>query len=439
MLDDDPTPMLQRLMAWLTPFTACFGHRAQAVSLGHYVAGLLSDSPRKSMQAMLTRLTDPPAYQSLQHFITHAPWSAAAMWRILRAQVPERRGVLLLDDTGFPKKGDHSVGVARQYSGSLGKVGNCQVAVTAALWTGARAWLLGAALYLPESWTSDAARCARAGVPDPVRLKKKWQLALTLLREVRAAGIHLTAVLSDSGYGDATVLRTALHRLKLPYGLGVSSTLTVFVGRPDWRAPRVVAASRQRRPRATLGPETPLPVTVKALADSWPATAWRRITWHHADQPERAATCAAVRVTPAHDWTRTRPLPEIWLLCERPEDRPGVTKYYFVHLPAPTPLRDLVTFVHQRWPIEQQYQQLKTELGLDHFEGRTYAGWTHHLVVSAVAYAFLQQERMHAASALTFEAVHTMVMEVFVGLLFASRPRYAAWMEKARHLLPLRL
>jgi SRSO17 transposase len=372
VLDDDPTPMLQRLVTWLTPFTACFGHRAQAVALGHYTAGLLSDSPRKSMQAMLARLTDPPAYQSLQHFITHAPWSAASMWRVLRTRVPERRGILLLDDTGFPKKGDHSVGVARQYSGSLGKVGNCQVAVTAALWTGARAWLLGAALYLPESWTGDAARCARAGVPAPVRLKTKWQLALTLLREVRAAGIQLTAVLSDAGYGDATVFRTALHRLKLPYGLGVSSTLTVFVGRPDWQAPRAVAGPRQRRPRATLGADTPPPVTVKALADSWPATAWHRITWRYADQPERAATCAARRVTPAHDWTRTRPLPEIWLLCERPEDRPGVTKYSFVHLPAHTALRDLLTFVHQRWPIEQQYQQLKTELGLDHFEGRTY-------------------------------------------------------------------
>jgi SRSO17 transposase len=361
------------------------------------------------------------------------------MWRQLRAQVPERRGILLLDDTGFPKKGDHSVGVARQYSGTLGKVGNCQIAVTAALWTGVRAWLLGAALYLPESWTQDPARCAQAGVPEPVRFKKKWELALTLLREIRAAGIDLTAVLSDSGYGDATAFRTALHRLKLPYGLGISRTLTVFVGRPDWRAPRVVTGPRQRRPRATLGPETPPPVTVAALADSWRATAWHRVTWQHRDQPPRAATCAAQRVTPAHDWPRTRPLPEIWLLAERPDDRPGVTKYYFVHLPASTPLAALVAFVHQRWPIEQQYQQLKTELGLDHFEGRTYPGWHHHVVVSAVAYAFLQQERMRAATPLTFEAVHTMVQEVFVGLLFAAHPRYARWMEKARRLLPLRL
>ena len=436
---DDPTPMLRRLMAWLTPFQACFGHRAQRVALGHYVAGLLSDSPRKSMQAMIARLTDPPAYQSLQHFITHAPWAATAMWRVLRATVPERRGVLLLDDTGFPKKGEHSVGVARQYSGTLGKVGNGQIAVTAALWTGVRAWLLGASLYLPESWTSDAARCAAAGIPTPVRFRKKWEIALTLLREIRAAGVQITAVLSDSGYGDATAFRAALHRLKLPYGLGVSPTATVFPGTPDWHAPRRVTGHRLRHPRATLGPETAVPVAIPALVETWPAAAWARVTWQHGEQPPRTAVCAAARVTPGHDWPRTRPLPEIWLLAERPEDRPGVTKYYFVSLPADAALSDLVRFVHQRWPIEQQYQHLKTELGLDHFEGRTYPGWQHHVVVSAVAYAFLQQERQRAATPLTFEAVHTMVMEVFVGLLFAAHPRYATWMANARQLLPLRL
>jgi len=430
--------MLRRLMKWLTPFQACFGHRAQSVSLGHYVSGLLSDSPRKSMQAMITRLTAAPDYQSLQHFITHAPWSAAAMWRTLRAELPERRGVLLLDDTGFPKKGDHSVGVARQYSGTLGKIGNCQVAVTAALWTGARAWLVGAALYLPESWTSDAARRERARIPAAVPFRRKWELALHLLQQVRAAGLTVTAVLSDSGYGDATTLRTALHRMAMPYGLGVSETLTVFATPPALCLPAPVRGPRQRRPRATLGDTLP-PVTVHALADALAPEAWRRITWRNGANPARSAWCAAVRVTPAHEWTRGDLLPEIWLLCERPEDRPGVTKYYFIHLPRRTSLTRLVTFVHQRWPIEQQYQQLKTELGLDHFEGRTYPGWQHHVVVSAIAYAFLQRERLHRDTPLTFEAIHTIVQEVFVGLLFASRPRYAAWLREAQQLLPLRL
>jgi SRSO17 transposase len=330
------------------------------------------------------------------------------------------------------------VGVARQYTGSLGKIGNCQVAVTAALWTGVRAWLVGATLYLPESWTEDAARCQRAHVPDTVRFKKKWELALHLLQQVRAAGLAITAVLSDSGYGDATAVRTALHRWKLPYGLGVSATLTVFLGQPQLQGPRAVHGPRQRRPRATLG-DTPPPLTVKAVADALLPTAWHRITWQHRDNPERAAACAGVRVTPAHDWRHGHLLPEIWLLCERPEDRADVTKYYFVSLPRETALAALVAFVHQRWPIEQQYQHLKTELGFDHFEGRTYPGWEHHVVVSAVAYAFLQRERMHRDTPLTFEAVRTIVQEIFVGLLFASRPRYADWVRAAQQLLPLRL
>ncbi|MBE3134331.1 MAG: IS701 family transposase [Acidobacteria bacterium] len=430
--------MLRRLMRWLTPFKACFGHRAEAVSLAGYVSGLLSDSPRKSMQAMLARVTDAPAYHALQHFITNAPWSAAAMWRQLRAQLPERRGVLLLDDTGFPKKGTKSVGVARQYTGTLGKVGNCQVAVTAALWTGVRAWLVAAALYLPESWTNDRERCQAAHVPETVRFRKKWQIALHLLQQVRASGMTITAVLSDSGYGDATTFRTALHRLKLPYGVGVSDTLTVFLERPALEMPRRVPGPRQRWPRAKLGATSP-PVTVKTVATSLPADAWQPVTWQHGDQPVRGALCAALRVTPAHDWHHGLILPEIWLLLERPDDRRGVTKCYFINLPRRTALGRLVRFVHQRWPIEQQYQQLKTELGLDHFEGRTYPGWNHHVVVSAVAYAFLQAERRHRDTALTFEAVHTIVQEIFVGLLFASRPRYARWLNEARQFLPLRL
>lgn len=438
MLDESPGPVLRRLMRWLTPFKACFGHRAEAVSLGAYVSGLLSDSPRKSMQAMLARVTDAPAYHAVQHFITNAPWSAAQMWRVLRAELPERRGLLLLDDTGFRKKGNESVGVARQYSGTLGKIGNCQVAVTAAVWTGVRAWLVAAALYLPESWASDSGRCDRAHVPKTVRFRKKWQIALHLLQQVRASGIKITGVLSDSGYGDATSFRRALHRLKLPYGLGISETLTVFLDPPQLQLPRPVKGPRLRYPRAKLGATAP-PVTVKAVAEGLPAEAWHPVTWQNGDHPARGALCAAIRTTPAHDWKQGRLLPEVWLLIERPDDRPGVTKYYFVNLPRRTGLARLVQFVHQRWPIEQQYQQLKTELGLDHFEGRTYPGWNHHVVVSAVAYAFLQQERMQRDTSLTFEAIHAIVQEIFVGLLFASKPRYAEWLEEARQLLPLRL
>lgn len=438
MLDESPVPVLRRLMTWLTPFKACFGHRAQALSLGHYVSGLFSDSPRKSMQAMLARVTAPPSYQTFQHFITDAPWSAARMWQILRAQLPERRGVLILDDTGFPKKGEHSVGVARQYSGTLGKIGNCQVAVTAVLWTGGRAWLAGAALYLPKAWTDDPARWLRARIPTDTVFREKWRLALQLLRQVRAAGLHVTAVVADSGYGDVTVLRRTLHRLALPYALGISSTLTVFRGTPEGYPLRVGRGPRPRRPRTTLVHAGEQPVAVATLAAGLPAAAWHPITWRHGANPARSARCAAVRVTPAQDWRHGRLAPEVWLLCERPDDRPEM-KYYFIHLPRRTALAALVALAHQRWPVEQQYQQLKTELGLDHFEGRTYPGWHHHVVISAVAYAFLQQERMRREPTITFEGIRAIVQEVFVGLLFAARPRYAVWLREARDLLPLRL
>jgi SRSO17 transposase len=192
---------LRRLMTWLEAFKVCFGHRAQVLALRRYVQGLLSDSARKSMEAMLARVTEPGSYQAFQHFITHAPWNADAVWRRLRAVIPEREGLLIFDGTSFPKQGTHSVGVARQYCGALGKIANCQVAVTAALWTGARAYLLGAALYLPDAWVTDTAR-AGARIPATIAFQEKWRQALTLLRQVRASGFTVTGVLADAEFGD---------------------------------------------------------------------------------------------------------------------------------------------------------------------------------------------------------------------------------------------
>ena len=221
-------------MAWLEVFKECFGHRAQVLALRRYVQGLLSDSARKSMEAMLARVTDPGAYQAFQHFITDSPWDAACVWRRLRAVIPEREGWLIVDGTSFPKQGVHSVGVARQYCGTLGKVANCQVAVTVALWTEARAYLLGAALYLPTAWLTPAAR-QRARVPADVAFQEKWRQALTLLRQVRASGFQLRGVLADAEFGDNSVFRATLHRWRLPYAVGISSPLTVFRGTPRLR------------------------------------------------------------------------------------------------------------------------------------------------------------------------------------------------------------
>lgn len=439
MLDENPRPLLRRLTQWLAPFAECFGHEAQRISIGQYINGLLSDSARKSMQAMLARVTAPVRYQTFQHFVTDAPWDAETMWRILRAQVPDRTGYVVFDDTGFPKKGDHSVGVARQYTGTLGKIGNCQVAVTAALWTGVRAWLIGAALYLPDAWATDWPRRTKARIPPTVVFQKKWELALTLLRDTLAAGFAVKGVLADAGYGDVTAFRTALHALQLIYAVGVASTTSVFRGTPVLALPaRRPKPDATRQPRPTLAKGQPRPIHVSALAAALPPTAWRRVTWRNGTNAPRAARFAACRVTPAHEWQQTL-APEVWLLCERSLDGTYEDKFFLIHLPPQTRLATLVTLAHERWPIEQQYQQLKTELGLDHFEGRTYPGWNRHVALTAVAYAFLQRERITRQPAITFETIRAIVQEIFTGLIFASNPRYLAWLADARDLLPLRL
>lgn len=436
MVDHTATARIERLVRWLEQFKRCFGHRAQLLSLRTYVHGVFSDSERKSMQAMLARVTEPVAYHAFQHFITHAPWEAERVWRRLRAVLPERRGILILDGTSFPKQGPHSVGAARQYCGALGKIAMCQVATTVALWTGTRAWCLGAALYLPESWLTGDAR-QRVRIPAAVAFQEKWRQALTLLRQVRAAGFDLTAVIGDAEFGDVTVLRAALHRLRLPYALGISSTLTVFVRRPRLVAP--IRREGRGRPRtAHRVAERDRPQAVREVARGLPRSAWRWIRWRNGTQPARRARFAAVRVTPATGWRGGRLAPEVWLLCEREPD--GDLKYYLVHLAPSTGLRRLVELAHQRWAIEQQYQELKSELGLDHFEGRTYPGWQHHVVLTAVAHAYIQRERMRrGAAGLTFPAVRAIVQEIFTALLFAAKPRYMHWMEQAKHKLQLRI
>jgi SRSO17 transposase len=377
------------------------------------------------MQAMLARVTPPMSYQAFQHFITHAPWDADRIWRRLLDGLPERRGVLIIDSTSFPKQGPHSVGVARQYCGALGKIANCQVAVTAALWTGTRAWLLGALLYLPQSWIEDPTRRIVARIPARVSFQEKWRQAITLIRRARAAGLQLTAVVADAEFGDITAFRRLLHQWRLPYALGISHHLTVFRGTP---AVHIPPDPRTGRPRSqlVLVNRTTDAITVRALALSLPARAWRRVTWRNGTNPPRAARFAAVRVTPAQEWRNRRLAPEVWLLCEQDLGLTPRIKYYFVNLPPTASLKPLARLAHQRWAIEQQYQELKTELGLDHFEGRSFPGWQHHVVLTAVAYAFLQQERMRhdVDPALTLPAARAIITEIFTALLFAQKPYY---------------
>ncbi len=436
MLPSNAPAWLDRFLTWLEPFEGAFGHRAQRGAFRRYLLGLLSDSPRKSMSAMLARVSEPGSYQAFQHFITDAPWDADRLWHRLRAAVPARRGVLILDGTSFPKQGPHSVGVARQYCGALGKIANCQVAVTAALWSGAQAWMLGAQLYLPEEWLTAAAR-RRARIPASTRFQEKWRLALTLVRQVRAAGFQITAVLGDAEFGDNSTLRTMLHRAGLPYALGITSRLSVFRGAAHLRPPPSPPGRRGRpHTKYTLAPGAPPPQRVADLVATWPAAQWHTVTWRNRPHARSwSARFAAARVTPAHAWQR-RPLdPEVWLLAERDRGATPRTKYYLVHLPASATLRNLVHLAHQRWAIEQQYLELKSELGFDHFEGRSWPGWQRHAVLTALAYAFLQVERQRQPSrALTLPRVRAILQEVLTAHLFVTRPHYLQRMLKLQQV-----
>jgi SRSO17 transposase len=422
---------LDRLSTWLEPFETCFGHVAQRGAFRRYLFGLLSDSRRKSMSAMLERVHDPGTYQAFQHFISHAPWDHGRIWRQLRAAIPDREGVLILDATSFPKQGTHSVGVARQYCGTLGKVANCQVAVTAALWTGVRAWILGAGLYLPAPWLTPDAR-QRAKIPKPVRFQEKWRLALTLLGQIRAAGFRITAVLGDADFGDNATLRRALHRLHLPYALGISSTLTVFRGTPAVAVPPRKPGRAGTPTRLQLTDATQ-PEAVKAIAAQVPARGWRRVTWRNGTNRPWAAHFAALRVTPAHDWRRRRLAPEVWLLLERDLGPTPRVKAYLVALPTTASLRAVVRLAHHRWAIEQQYQELKDELGLDHFEGRSYLGWNRHVLLTALAYTWLQHERRRAGARLpSLPVARAVITEVLTAHFFVTHPHYLETMMKFR-------
>lgn len=427
---------LARLTTWLERFEPVFAHRAQRGGLRRYVEGVLCDSRRKSMAAMWARLRDPGTYQGLQYFITEATWDAPALWRQLRTTIPARSGVLVLDGTGFPKQGDASVGVQRQYSGTLGKIGNCQVAVTAALWTGVQAWLVGAQLYVPEGWLTPAQR-DRGRIPKAVRFQEKWRQALTLLQQVRASQIEVTAVAADAEFGDCTAFRHALHQLRLAYAVGVSSRLTVFLGTPALVSdPRPGRGRPRTRPRVAPGVQAQ---AVSAMAVAAPAGEWRVVSWRNGTQAPWRARFWRCRVTPAHDWRRRHLAPEVWLLCQRDVDGSGDTKYFLVHLPRTASWQAVVRLAHQRWAIEQQYAELKSELGLDDFVGRSFPGWNRHVALTALAYAFLQVERQrHGPSRLTFPRARAVMTDVLTAYYFVTHQRKLKMLLKLAEI-PLRI
>ena len=377
-------------------------HADRAVPLRAYCLGLMLPGDRKSVEPMAARVEPgrvQAAHQSMHHFVAKADWSDEAMLAAVRAAVLPaitRHGGLrawIIDDTGLPKKGVHSVGVARQYCGQLGKQDNCQVAVTLSVANDHASLPIAYGLYLPEDWASDPVRRQKAGVPDDVIFRTKPQIALEQVRAALAAGVAPAVVLADAGYGVDTALRTGLSQLGLTYVVGIQSTTTVW--KPgEAPLPPQAYGGRGRPPVRLRRDLEHKPVSVKEMAAALPSAAWHTVTWREGTNTPLSSRFAAIRVRPAHrDTWRSEPRPEEWFMVEWPEDQAEPTKYWLSTLPADMGLVDLVEITKLRWRIERDFQNLKQELGLGHYEGRGWRGFHHHAALCIAAYGFLITER----------------------------------------------
>ena len=391
-----------RFAAYLEAIAAVLGDVRRAASARAYCTGLLLPGERKSVEPMAARIE--PArvqakHQSMHHVVAKAEWDDAALLRAVRDQVLpaiEQHGPVrywMVDDTAFPKQGEHSVGVARQYCGQLGKQDNCQVAVSLSVANDDASLPIAYRLYLPETWAGDASLRTKAGVPEEAVFETKPVIALDQLRQARDEGIPVGIVLGDAGYGDECDFRVGVSELDLRYVLGIRPGTSVW---PPGQAPLPPAPwSGQGRPPTRLrrSPEHQ-PVSVKDLARSLPRRAWRSVTWREGSQTELTSRFALQRVRPAHrDTQRSEPWPEEWLLIEWPEGAKEPAKYWLSNLPPRTPLKDLVHTAKARWLIERDYQELKQEIGLGHYEGRGWRGFHHHASLCIAAYGFLVAER----------------------------------------------
>jgi SRSO17 transposase len=378
------------------------GHEDRHTPLKDYCKGLLLPGERKSIEPMAARLNPSniqSTRQSLHHLVAKAPWDDQAMLQQVRNQVlpaMHRHGLVvawIVDDTGFPKKGRHSVGVTRQYCGQVGKRENCRVAVSLSLATWSSSLPMAYQLYLPKEWAEDAGRREKAEVPEETAFQTKPEIALDQIRAAIAAEIPRGVVLADAAYGINTEFRNVLTQLELPYVVGVQSSLTVW--EPGKQPlPAKPPKSTGRPPRLLQRSADHQPVSVKQLALSLPTTAFKNITWREGTERKLRSRFAAVRVRPAHrDYAKAEPHAEEWLLIEWPPSEAEPTKYWISTLPANTAFKALVKMAKHRWIIERDYQELKQELGLGHFEGRNWRGFHHHATLCIAAYGFLIAER----------------------------------------------
>lgn len=378
------------------------GHEDRKTPLKNYCKGLLLPGERKSIEPMAARL-DPEGVeslrQSLHHLVARAPWSDEAMLGEVRSRVlpvMEKRGSVvawIVDDTGFPKKGKHSVGVARQYCGQVGKQDNCRVAVSLSAATWDASLPIAYQLYLPKEWADDTARRTKAEVPDEVEFRTKPEIALEQIRESVAAKVPRGIVLADAAYGVNTAFREGLTELGLEYAVGVQSSATVW--EPGKQPlPAKPKGRMGRPPRLLQRDEEHQPVSIKELAKKLPAKVFKEISWREGTKGDLRSRFGAVRVRPAHrDYWKAEPHAEEWLLIEWPRGEAEPAKYWLSTMPAATKLKDLVKMAKHRWIIERDYEELKQELGLGHYEGRNWRGFHHHATLCIAAYGFLIAER----------------------------------------------
>jgi SRSO17 transposase len=390
----------RELDEWIAPFLEVFRHQAQRRWAPVYLRGLLGPGDRKSVQPMASRVA-PADHEQLHHFVCTSSWDPAPLEAVLLQRAQQMLGgpgaVLVVDDTTLLKQGRHSVGVARQYSGAAGKRANCQCIVSLTLASHEVPLPIALRLFLPEEWTADPDRCRRAGVPeDRIRYRTKGEIALEEIDRALAVGVQFGCVLADAGYGNGAGFRHALSERGLLWAVGIPRIQKVY--------PATVELRQPVRPRTGRPPKHPVPteerISAENLLGSLPAAAWKRVTWRRGTQGPLRERFAAVRVRVADGalFRGTQHLPgeEVWLIGERRHT--GGRKYYLSNLPAETPLKTLAALIKARWSCEQAHQQLKEELGLDHFEGRSWSGLHHHLLLTQIAFTFLQALRLYEAA-----------------------------------------
>jgi SRSO17 transposase len=393
---DGPETVKERLEAFGAEVLAEAANRpVQRANGGLYLRGLPEEGGRKSLEPMVARLGGEADYESLQNFLAVSPWDQAAVVRAVAERVAPEIEVeaWVLDDTGFPKDGRCSPGVKRQYSGTLGKIGNCQIGVSVHA-VGARGTApLGWALYLPEEWCSDQERRAKARIPEEVVFKTKPELGIELVEHAAGWEIPRAPILGDCAYGENTDLRRRLDAAGIEYVLSVSPQVAAFAPETSFEVPE--RKGRTGRPRTRPRPDR-RPESIGALVERTGQAEAQIVAFRDGPDGEPVTSrFLFARVRASHEWQkRSAPPPEEWLIAEWPEGEEAPTDHWLSNLGKGTEHGRLARLARMRWKIELDYRQLKGELGLDHYEGRSYLGWYHHTALVTAAHGFLTLERL---------------------------------------------